>query len=421
MHDSFKILTVVYDLGIGGTQRAAQNFAVAYKQFGHDSRVFTVYEGGIRALELEAENVVVYLGGETSSESLQKIKNWNPNIIHIHRSGEADKKLSDILRTLKNDQTKIVETNVFSMADNSDDHSLTDVHMHLSRWCYWKWKNFLRVKSIGIVMPYLVLPQNFYREKPDQITLAKKWLGLPEGKFIFGRVGQQSPAKFHPELFRSFDKLYLERQDVHLLIVGLPDIYQKELRQLNSFKAGAITLVNSIVGDGNLRLAYNSMDCFLHYSSIGESFGMVLAEAQLCEVPVISISTPKADNSQLEVLVHDKSATILKNHKELKYIMNKFASGDVPLSQYGSYGREHILQNYTPVKLIPKLNSLFKSLLSNKQEMVFKQPSISEIKELQKIGVSEYSLSIKAFLLRPRLYLTLADMYGRTKKLIKRI
>lgn len=420
MRDSFKILTIVYDLGIGGTQRAAQNFAVAYKQYGHDSRVLTVYEGGVRALELEAEGVVTYIGGDNLSQSLQIIKSWVPEIVHIHRAGDADRRLAEILRELKKINVKVVETNVFSLADNSEDHVLTDIHMHLSKWCYWKWKNFLDVKSVGIVMPYLVLPQNFFRETNENIKLSKKRLGLPENKFIFGRIGQQSPAKFHPQLYRSFEELYIERQDIHLFMVGLPEKYQREIKNLKSFKEGAITLVNSIVGDGNLRLAYNSMDCFLHYSSIGESFGMVLAEAQLCEVPVISVSTPKADNSQLEVLVHNHSAFILKNHVNLKDIMSKFASGEISIKDFGKNGREHILKNFTPDKLIPLMNSLFKKLLAKNHELSLTSPSLKDIRELQTIGHGDYSNSIKLFFINPRLYLTFADYYGRLKKQFKK-
>ena len=44
------------------------------------------------------------------------------------------------------------------------------------------------------------------------------------------------------------------------------------------------------------------MDGFLHVSRIGESFGMVLCEAMLCGVPVVTLSTPLKDNSQLEVV-----------------------------------------------------------------------------------------------------------------------
>ena len=46
------------------------------------------------------------------------------------------------------------------------------------------------------------------------------------------------------------------------------------------------------------------MDGFLHLSRIGESFGMVLCEAMLCGVPVVTLSTPLKDNSQLEVVGH---------------------------------------------------------------------------------------------------------------------
>lgn len=38
---------------------------------------------------------------------------------------------------------------------------------------------------------------------------------------------------------------------------------------------------------------------------IGESFGIVLAEAILCGLPVVTLQTPYADNSQAEVVGHN--------------------------------------------------------------------------------------------------------------------
>ncbi len=50
-----KILTIVNNLDKGGTQRAAQNFCEGYAKLSNDSRILTVYKGGIRVEELIKE------------------------------------------------------------------------------------------------------------------------------------------------------------------------------------------------------------------------------------------------------------------------------------------------------------------------------------------------------------------------------
>ena len=44
--------------------------------------------------------------------------------------------------------------------------------------------------------------------------------------------------------------------------------------------------------DKELSNCYSAIDIFVHAANQGESFGMVLAEAQLCQTPIITLSTP---------------------------------------------------------------------------------------------------------------------------------
>jgi hypothetical protein len=54
-----RILTVVYNLEKGGTQRAAQNFCEGYKELGHDSKIVAAYNSGIRETELQEKGIEV--------------------------------------------------------------------------------------------------------------------------------------------------------------------------------------------------------------------------------------------------------------------------------------------------------------------------------------------------------------------------
>jgi hypothetical protein len=54
-----KILTIVCGLGKGGTERTAQNFAIGFKENGHESKLLAVNIGGFREqiLELNSEEI----------------------------------------------------------------------------------------------------------------------------------------------------------------------------------------------------------------------------------------------------------------------------------------------------------------------------------------------------------------------------
>ena len=427
MQSKIKILTIIYDLDLGGTQRAAQNFALAYHQDGHDSRVLTIYDDGPRMNQLLNAGVFVYSQKNGEEDNLSKINIWHPDIIHIHRWGNTDTHLDKILFKLKNNNTKVIETNVFSWADNSDDSKLTDVHCHLSEWCIWRWSLFVKNKPLGIVLPYLVIPDNFYKESRGNIDSFKKRHGIPLDKFVFGRVGQNSPAKFHKKIYLSFEALFLINNNTHLFMVGVPPLLIPEIKELACYKKGGITLLEKIEGDEELRLAYNSMDCFLHYSTIGESFGMVLAEAQLCEIPVISVSTPKADNSQLEVLKHNESGIIVKNDKYLLEVMRQFLVETYSLVDFGVAGRKHVLDNFIAKVMIPRLNILFSLLVRNELTAVnisqYFKSNLKEIsiRHLKQRGYGEFNFASKLFLLFPKQYTMLAHYTFMLKQKLKKL
>ncbi|PIT04891.1 hypothetical protein TSA1_32210 [Bradyrhizobium nitroreducens] len=72
-------------------------------------------------------------------------------------------------------------------------------------------------------------------------------------------------------------------------------------------------MVDAVDDDARLSGFYSAMDAFLHLAEIGESFGMVLCEALLCGTPIITLSTPLRDNSQLEVVGHERGGLVARD------------------------------------------------------------------------------------------------------------
>jgi hypothetical protein len=111
-------------------------------------------------------------------------------------------------------------------------------------------------------------------------------------------------------------------------------------------------LVDFMNDDSALSGIYGSMDVFLHAARIGESFGMVLAEALLCGVPVISLSTPDKDNSQIEVVGHETGGLVVANVAGMLEAMHRLEDPGLR-RRYADLGASEIVKRFSAEALIP--------------------------------------------------------------------
>jgi hypothetical protein len=98
--------------------------------------------------------------------------------------------------------------------------------------------------------------------------------------------------------------------------------------------------------DEDLRQYYGLMDVFVHASKIGESFGMVLCEAMLSGIPVITIATPLRNNSQIEVVSHGKAGLVVQNQKQMINAMIMIQKDFKGLELMKRSAREWIIEKY---------------------------------------------------------------------------
>ena len=149
-----KILTVVCDLGKGGTQRAAVNFALGYKHLGHDSKVLTFRKDGVRSETLDGEGIQVLSADE--AEDLEYLTSWPVDIIHLHSHGLTGDLVMMIVRLTSASTPTVVETSVFSEPQVWE--HLLSYSFQMSKWGIW---NYLRLggdASKVALVPYPVFP-----------------------------------------------------------------------------------------------------------------------------------------------------------------------------------------------------------------------------------------------------------------------
>ena len=299
------ILTLVWSIGLGGTERAAVNYAIAYKKVGVDSRVLVLGEGLERKVELLSAGVAVTSLVENKLpeiEVIEEFKTWMPDIIHIHNFSKA---LLGYIKKIKAEKTKIVETNVFSRPNYTKDYEIVDASFQLTYWGLWKYHYSMKgakQRPVEKVVPYLVDTKNFKmpgRQKIDEFLSA---IEIPKDAFIIGRIGQPHISKWDEKIIEVIEKTVKPGNYIYYLLVGLPGKIKIQIDRLPSFIRSRVKCIDEIHGDDQLSVYYHSLSLFAHISKIGESFGYVLAESMVCGTPVITLSTPLKDNGQFEVV-----------------------------------------------------------------------------------------------------------------------
>ena len=129
------------------------------------------------------------------------------------------------MRALKAPGAKLVETNVFARFDAGEGGALIDAHCLLSRWCAYKWRAWGGAAAAGKrmhVLPNPVDAGSIGRVPEAAREAVRRSLGIPQGRFLFGRVGQPHPAKWSPRMFEAFADGAGRGHDVGLLLVGAP-------------------------------------------------------------------------------------------------------------------------------------------------------------------------------------------------------
>lgn len=333
-----RILTVVSDLGKGGTQRTAQVFAEAYRQLLHDSRLLAVYELGSRYDELK-DVIPVWHG--LSDKNLQTIKDWHPDIIHIHTHCLKDADVRRLLVFVRNEFTKVVETNVFSAP--SPWAEMVDVSFQLSVWALWLFQLRGGAGKVCTVVPNPVDCRKFSRKSKSETAAFRKACGIPEGAFIIGRIGQPAEFSWSPMLVRIFNDLAVKYENLYLVVVGASPPVLNQIAE--SPYADRVVVISEIIGDENLSVAYSSFDLMAHVAAGGESFGLVNAESILCGTPVVTLSTPWISNSQCEVVGNMKGGYVVHRLKGMKKAVEHFMKNGDALGLVEK-GGEHIRKNY---------------------------------------------------------------------------
>ena len=125
---------------------------------------------------------------------------------------------------------------------------------------------------------------------------------IPRRSVSLRASGAGRTRKVARSQFRCIRRPRRPRPGHHLILLGFPEFYRPRIDAMSPDIRRRVRILPECDSDQTLRALYGSLDCFIHAAKTGESFGLVLTEAMLCGAPVVTVSRPYKDNSQIEVV-----------------------------------------------------------------------------------------------------------------------
>ncbi|ACS79310.1 glycosyltransferase family 4 protein [Maridesulfovibrio salexigens] len=353
-----RVLQVSPSLGLGGTEKVMQSFAVNL-----DRKIFhtATYSpaNGPRGKLIREQGIETFVG----TDLLSVLHKFQPQVVHIHRAGWAE---PGSLRPFKLAKTPLlVETNVFGHHDPSPEGELIDRHLFVSNFCA---KRYAAVNSIPTVEPkYSVL----YNPVDTDFFLDK----CPHDREIpadsFGRISRADKGKWSILAldFLPILKEKIKNQQItpfqYRIIGGIPDaekyVADHNLESLVNFLPPVLT-------DSEIAEFLNSISFLVHANDTGESFGLVIAEAMAAGLPVITHpSKEMRDNAQLELVDHGETGFVAHNALEFAQYIRFLLTNPKEARKMGENGRAKAAKLFRAQDIAFKLGNIYLDLLKMKK------------------------------------------------------
>jgi glycosyltransferase involved in cell wall biosynthesis len=299
-----KVLFLVRDLAVGGSQRQLAVLAAGLAHQGHDVAVAVLYTGG--ALEgLLGDSGVRLLSISKSSRyhvmaPLVRLRRLflseRPDLVYAFLPMQTTLAALLLPTHLKTKLVFGLRAGGMQLRHYDALNALTyRSEAWLSRQADLIIANARAVRTDAIArgLPadrIAVVPNGIDTDlmRPDVAAgraLRRTW-GLSNEAFVIGCVARLDPMKDHANLLNAAARLVREDPDVRFVCVGHgPATYRDELKRLaNSLGLADRVLWADEVAD--MKAVYNAFDIATLASAFGEGFPNVVGEAMACGIPV---------------------------------------------------------------------------------------------------------------------------------------
>jgi len=195
--------------------------------------------------------------------------------------------------------------------------------------------------------------KNYGKEK------SRKELNLPVNKQILlfsSDFGKENPNKGGVYLKKVYE-YFKDREDILFLIIGGDENSQLDNNIIN---------ISYIFDETEMAKYYSAADLFI-YPSLADSFGLVVAEAMACKLPIITFATGGIP----EIMQHVEHGYIAeqKNSEDFIKGIELFIENIDLKIKAGSMARENIEKNFTIDKMINDYTRLYDEVFEKRKKV----------------------------------------------------
>ncbi len=356
MDGRIRVLHVVKTLGLGGTEKVMQLLVRHLDAERFEVAVHSAQDGP-RAASIRAGGTATYVGLGLD----RALSAFGPQVLHVHRAGWPE---PEFLRPIRDyvaahPATVVVETNVFGRHDPTPSGQVIDSHLFVSHFCA---ERFARLTGIPAQWPDFGVLYN----PVDTDFFAAALPGGPAfDGLTLGRISRADPGKWSalalsilPILARSVPGFRCR------IIGGIPEA-EAYVRQ-HGLEA-QVEFLPPVSTDAELAAFFGGLSALAHANDTGESFGLVIAEAMACGLPVVTHpAAGERDNAQLELVEHGVTGLVAQTTEQYAQAVAWVLANPAQARAMGQAGRDKAAQLYRAQDIAARLGNMYLDLLARK-------------------------------------------------------
>jgi len=345
-----KVIEFTPGLGFGGTEKTVYTFCKYLDRDKFDVSVLSFdsdpasgREQAIRDLGIETE----IIEPELLKERLESLR---ADIFHIHRGGW--KEPGPIKAARDAGIPVVIEHNVFGRMDESYENDLIDCHIFISYSCAWRYQMWLKRPLVTARYKILYYPVEI--DKFDNFGFDDR----DYSKKIIGRIGRADNTKWDFKFLEALKIVHKAIPEFKFHVIGVTPEVINSLVEMGVEKC--LVKIPMTGDERKVMEFYSGISTLAHFSDMGETFGLVLAEAMAAKLPVVTHqTTPVKDSAQTELINNGYNGIVAVDPQMYADAVIALLSNPKSAKQVGLTGYDKARASYDAPAITRGLEDIF--------------------------------------------------------------